>query len=688
MGITAREAIFSVKCFAAAMLAYYVALRIGLTRPYWAVTTSYIVAQPLAGAVLSKAVFRAIGTFIGGAVAVVLVPNLVDAPELLSLALGLWLGLCVYISLLDRTPRAYIFLLAGYTASIIGFPSVDAPGLVFTTAAIRVQEIIIGILSASLVHGLILPRTVVGQLLGRIDAILADAERWSRDSLALAGEATLMPERQRLAVDVAELHQLSIHLPFDTARLLPRVRTVRALQDRLSILLPLAGGIEDRIETLARTGGVPADIGMLLSDIERWLLAPAATDASRATAAALIARARALEPVPGPDIDFRTGVRLSLLARVGELVAAHQLCSDLRAQVRSPSVAPVTPEVAELLLVAGRRPLHRDHAMALRTGAGAVATIVLGCTLWIESGWKDGAGAVLIAGVATALFGSSDEPAPIVRKFLYGTVIGLVTAIIYAFAIFPRITAFPVLALLLSPALLALGVMLTRPNLNLVALGATLGFLGTVGLNDHYDDDFVSVVNGCVAQIVGTGFAVFCVQVFLTVGVEESARRLVRAGWRDMANRANLPTRPDLGGWISRMLDRIGLIAPRLIAQHDDAGAPLFAALADMRLGIAVGELRALRVDSDTPAIEAAITPVLAGVSGYYRAKLAHADTPLPDALLETIDQAIITVAAAERLDERRSGLLALFSVRRNLFPKMLGTDMYQSKTSMLGVAQ
>src|ERR1700761_7889117 len=104
-----EEALFSVKCFLAAMLAFYIALRIGLTRPYWAVTTSYIVAQPLAGAVLSKAVFRVIGTILGAAAAVVLVPNLVNAPELLSLGLALWLGLCLYISLQDRTPRSYIF---------------------------------------------------------------------------------------------------------------------------------------------------------------------------------------------------------------------------------------------------------------------------------------------------------------------------------------------------------------------------------------------------------------------------------------------------------------------------------------------------------------------------------------------------------------------------------------------------
>ena len=120
------------------MLAYYVALQIGLMRPFWAVVTSYIVAQPHAGAVRSKAIYRVGGTLLGGSAAVILVPTFVNEPFALSVALALWLGLCLYLSLLDRTPRAYIFLLAGYTASIIGLPSVDAPATIFDTAILRV----------------------------------------------------------------------------------------------------------------------------------------------------------------------------------------------------------------------------------------------------------------------------------------------------------------------------------------------------------------------------------------------------------------------------------------------------------------------------------------------------------------------------------------------------------------------
>ncbi len=108
-----EAALFAVKCLLAALIAFYAAAWIGLARPYWAVATSYVVAQPLSGAVLTKAVYRVIGTLLGAAAAVVLVPAFVNEPMVLSVALAVWLGVCVYLALLDRTSRSYVFLLAG-----------------------------------------------------------------------------------------------------------------------------------------------------------------------------------------------------------------------------------------------------------------------------------------------------------------------------------------------------------------------------------------------------------------------------------------------------------------------------------------------------------------------------------------------------------------------------------------------
>ena len=100
------EWLFSVKAFTAAMLAMYIASRAGLPRPFWAMTAAYIVSNPLAGATRSKALFRFLGTLLGCTATLFIVPALANSPELLSLCLCLWLGLCLFMSLLDRTPRS------------------------------------------------------------------------------------------------------------------------------------------------------------------------------------------------------------------------------------------------------------------------------------------------------------------------------------------------------------------------------------------------------------------------------------------------------------------------------------------------------------------------------------------------------------------------------------------------------
>lgn len=664
------EALFSVKCFVAAMLAYYIALRIGLTRPYWAVTTSYIVAQPLAGAVLSKAVFRVIGTVLGAIAAIVLVPNLVNAPAVLSLALALWLGLCLYIALLDRTPRAYMFLLAGYTASIIGFPSVLAPGVIFTTASLRVQEITLGILCGSLVHGLVFPQTVTARLLVRVDEILADAERWSRDALTMdVANPELDRDRRRLAVDVAELDQLAIHLPFDTARLLPRVRTLRALQDQLSMLLPLASAVDDRIAELTRIGKAPRPAAIaLIEDVREWLRDPPDAAQRAAGAAALIDRAKALEPDITQPLQWHDALRLSVLARLSELIVAHRNSRDLRDQIRAPTRRLVTPALSELMARSGGRALHRDRGIALRAAAGTVATILLGCAFWIGTGWPDGAGAVLIAGVCCALFGNVDNPAPVIMTFFIGSLIGLAVAAVYAFGIFPRVTDFVTLVAVLAPVFLLLGAMLATPKLNLLTLGILLALPNSIGLNDHYTGGFDVFLNGAVAQLAGTLFAVVTVGLFQTIGAETSARRLIGAGWRELARASVAPGPPDAAGWVSRMLDRIGLLLPRLPHRADDPGRSMIDALVDLRVGVSVGDLRQLRIDGgDSDGW--LIGPVLEGVGTHFARLDVARPAPPPTALLGSIDRGLVGLAENPVPSLRRSGVLAMTSLRRNLFP-------------------
>ena len=129
---SAREWLFSAKTFAAAMIALYIGLALELPRPYWAMATVYIVSNPFVGATRSKALYRALGTMIGAAGAVLIVPPFVESPFLFSVIVALWTGTLLYLSMFDRSARSYVFLLGGMILCVTCAAARTLPRL-FTT---------------------------------------------------------------------------------------------------------------------------------------------------------------------------------------------------------------------------------------------------------------------------------------------------------------------------------------------------------------------------------------------------------------------------------------------------------------------------------------------------------------------------------------------------------------------------
>ena len=667
----AEAAIFSIKSFAGAMLAYYTALSIGLLQPVWAVTTVYLLSQPLAGAVLSKALYRFAGTVLGGAAAVVLLPAFVNEPLVLSFVLALWLGLCVYVTQLDRTPRSYTFLLAGYTASIIGFPSVMSPGNIFNTAILRVQEIGIGIAAASIMQGLVLPRTVTKRLRQQVAGIVGNAEQWSRRALAGARDPALDRERRRLANQINDVEQLTHHVAFDTERLLPRAETVRALQDQLSWLLPVEGVVEDRIaDCMALDGGLSPDIGALLQRIELWLAAGIAGPARDEIAQALTAQAEAIEE----EIDSRVPwswsdiLEVTLLARLGDLVRVHRTIRELQERIVSGRILGLSRESAQLIQSARGRSLHRDHGLALRSSLGSVVAVFGVCAFWIMTQWPSGATAALIVGVACALFSGLPNPGLTVRRFFYGSLIGVCIAAGYGFAILPRVTDFDLLSAVFAPVFLLLGCLFARPPLTVIALGILLGFTNTVGIASTYQSDFTAFVNGAFAQLSVTLVGVVVIDIFQVVGAERAFSRLYRMGLRDIAARTDGKAR-NAGRWISRMIDRIALIGARLGPTGAHPAQPPYDALIGMRIGYLAGELREVSVGLAPSENRAAVQEVLAGISSHFRrVGLARHETA-GEAVLRAIDRALSAFAVEARSEQRLRNVVLLAGLRQLLFP-------------------
>lgn len=230
--------LFAIKSYTAAILALYIAFKLDLDWPFWALISVYIVSQPLAGAVRSKAVYRIFGSFIGAAATIVFVPNFVNEPLLLSLVLSLWVSICLYFSVLDRTPRSYVFLLAGYSVSILGFPSVNEPNNIFYVSVARFEEISIGIICATVIHSIVFPHSVSSVFFQKVGAWWNNAKKLLQEIALKHSQKKFVFAWQNLAAEISQLYILSRHLDYDTDN---RVNDsiISALDERMAFMLAM-----------------------------------------------------------------------------------------------------------------------------------------------------------------------------------------------------------------------------------------------------------------------------------------------------------------------------------------------------------------------------------------------------------------------------------------------------------------
>src|SRR5580692_776396 len=655
--------IFTCKTFVAAMLALLAALWLDLPRPYWAMATVYITSQPLAGATSSKAFYRVLGTAVGASAAVAMVPNLANAPELLCLAMALWIGLCLYLSLLVRQPRSYGFMLSGYTVALIGFPAVSDPGSMFDLALARFEEITLGIVFATLVSTVLLPRSVAPAVAGRVESWLKDARILARDVLLGNGsERELSAQQLKLATDSVEIDLLAGHLSYDQIVDANTARGLQLVRRHMMMLLPLLASIADRIAALRGLAKTHAVLEPLLERIAHWLMSDGFSE--REPADDLRHAIAELRPNLDADASWDQIVLANLLIRLRDLVDVSADCRALERTIASGS-DPALVKLAfepEAGIVLSR---HRDHALALWSAAGAVAAILLCCVLWIATGWTDGASAPMMAAVGCSFFAAQDDPAKGISGFGWWSLVAVIVVGIYLFAIIPGITDIEVLIAALAPTYLLYGFLIARPATSFIGMALAANSSTLLALQSTYAADFQSFVNTSMAFLIGMAIAAVVTRLARTVGAAWIAQRLMRTNWITLAVTAERRGMNDRAAFAGVMLDRLGMLTQR-IAAIDETSRGDLANLSLLRVGLNIIDLRRARrllAPSTLHAIDDMLTALAVAARNH------PVGSALPRELLQRIDLALARTVEEPSGKPREDALIGITGIRRGLFP-------------------
>ncbi|MDH0666042.1 FUSC family protein [Acinetobacter junii] len=560
------DIIFACKTFVAGMLALFISFELDLINPMWSIGTVLIIASPYSGMVSSKCIYRLVGTAAGAIIALLLTPHFINTPWLFTIILAFWVGFALYISLLDRTPRSYVFMLAGYSTAMIVYNAityVDSYNI-FDIALARVLEISVGVISTAVVSATFFPVHVGAMIKQRVIKTLQDLENIFEK--LISAQDTNQNYTQILGVitrDASDIHALAVHLAYEKGELQGMTKPLQEMLHQVSLVVANLVAMSQRIQQLEQ---MPlTTLAPRLSQLRQQTL-QFLNQEKQLTADNL----RDLPPQFEQDfselIAMASSEQKTVLAAL-KMDVRHFIANMLAVKLLWQQIQKGHKEIpSEITAITTKYPsLHRDHGIAVRGGISAVLITFIVTGAWILSGWKAGFMMAQMGAITACILTALDNPVPVLRIFIWGSIVSAGLVFIYAFGVFPHITHFWQLALVLFPIFLVAVSMMA--NQMLMPIGMVLGINTMMGLNLHnkYSMDAVSYLDSSFAMILGVLVSLIVIDLVRAVSPDTSATRILSLHYQAMRQALTLSYGIDFKIHLRSMLDRVGVLNSKMV---------------------------------------------------------------------------------------------------------------------------
>jgi len=503
--------VYIFKVLIAAFLTLWLAMRLELPQPRTAMITVFIVMQPQSGQVFAKSFYRFLGTLAGSAMMVTLIALFAQNTELFLGSLAIWVGICSAGAARCRNFRAYGFVLAGYTAAMVGLPALAHPDGAFMAAVWRVLEISLGILCSTLISAAILPQTASAAMRNALYQRFGVFALFVTDGLRGRSKAeSFEASNVRFIAEAVGLEGLRSVTVFEDPHMRRRNGRLSRLNSEFMGITTRFNALHQLLERLRGNGEehVVAAIKPGLQDLAEVLdgfsgRALTSPDAGRlATALAsykegLPARVRSLraifqdtEPSEAEQLDFHTAYEL-LYRFVDDLhsyAQTHASLADHRHE-RERWDEPFTPQT--------------NWWAAAASGIRASFILVVLGSYWVATAWPSGATMTLIAAATVGLSAATPNPKRMAFQMACGTFLGALIGFVEMFFIFPWIDGFPLLCVMLAPVIVLGSFLTSRPQYAGVGLGLLIFFsTGSVPDNLTIYNPY-TFINDYIAMVMG-----------------------------------------------------------------------------------------------------------------------------------------------------------------------------------------
>lgn len=578
----------------AALAALVAAALLHLENPFWAAMTALIVIQPTRGLLWEKSFYRLVGTVVGAAAGLLLILS-TRSPVLLTIALSLWLPLCVGIGNLLYGLRSYAFMMAGVTCSVIAMSGYQDPGHSCDIAFSRIACIMVGVMMTTVVTALFTPNPSAGELSRRLGRVAGEVVGWLALLLCQGESGRLVRQEQDILIEIAEIEGVLDEKTAGHFRGKEQRRQTRILIADLLCLMAvgrLAG------EQLARHDGSDRQGTAWRKQLAGYLEQVAKKLASSTVVDCLDEMGDVAQAVRGS---------FPLLGRT-----LQELVGTLRCVLTGNGIM-----VAEAAEQPPRRLLHhRDWQEARRASCRALLVIGSVGVTWSVSGWSKGPLMLIAISIMISIFSTKEHPPGFVGQIFIGAAIGSATAVLCRNYLLSGV-ADPLISAAISAPFMLIGVFaMQQRRTAIAATDATLFFLFVSQPGVSVAIHPLDLALGAIAMLMGVGSVWLAYRCLVPINPAIRLCSLQAAILLDLerlaAEESSVVTR--------RLTARLQHRVMRLVAMatRNDSNHRLIVdeGIAALAVCTTVGRLREMRAGTRSPAVAAIVGGALQSLAG------------------------------------------------------------------------
>ncbi|MFD0895217.1 FUSC family protein [Luteolibacter ambystomatis] len=407
-----RSIAFASRAVAASVLALGAVLALGYKEIAWAPITVWVLALPRRSMVLTKSLYRVLGTLIGAGMAFLMLP-LESQPLLFMLLMSAWVALCAGTANLFRNYQAYVAQLAGFTAPIVAVLVYGHLGSIQEIAKERVVCVLLGIAASAVVTLLFSKRIQPRDVEIEARALAKQGVAWSAKVLEKTSPEPLAYNHGLLA-QIADLNSFCENAAIESSAIRQRLGAIRRLVSAVLALVSSTRAVE-RLNAPADLERRGKAVRLLRAAAE--LIGKDDIPSGQAIAFRHLMPTDAVADDPAHAVE--TAWKRDRLEEIAD--GLDRIAAELDVIRTGPKTRHSAPPLV----------FHRDWAKAFSTGWRTLLACLVTGGLWIGLGWHGGAVAFIFTALATSIFGNHPLPTAGMRRFSIGVSAAAITFILW-----------------------------------------------------------------------------------------------------------------------------------------------------------------------------------------------------------------------------------------------------------------